>query len=62
MNNTEQIPYSSKIRQLNREKSGLLLRAQRLHKDVDKNGEATMLFSKVAEIEMQIAQLLTNFQ
>ena len=54
------LPYSDTIRQLNHQKSGLLLRAQELQKNGEVAGEAILLFSKAADIEMQIAQLLQD--
>ncbi|MBI1929586.1 hypothetical protein HYR99_35735 [Candidatus Poribacteria bacterium] len=60
MNRTQPLPYSDTIRQLNHQKSGFLLRAQELQKNGEVAGEALLLFSKAAEIEMQIAHLLQD--
>ena len=60
MNRIQPFPYSDTIRQLNHQKSGFLLRAQELQKNGEVAGEAILLFSKAAEIEMQIAHLLQD--
>jgi pentatricopeptide repeat protein len=60
MNSTQQNSYTDRINYLTHQKSGLLLRARRLQRDGASGGETPTLFSKAAEIETQIAQLLED--
>ncbi|MBC8233189.1 hypothetical protein H8E77_26885 [bacterium] len=57
MNETQHIPYSDKIRQLIRKKSGVLFSAHR-RKDDGLFEEANALFNEAAEQEVQIAHFL----